>query len=191
MDYPSSDYAAESWYKKALCFFMESPQADLDQENTLLAIDEFNRFIENFPRNELVPEAEKKIKELQEKLAYKEYKIAELYRKMKSYDAALIYYQSVIDDHSGPSGSIIADMEWGIVHVKLLERNLKIIRKMRKSKQPDTGSSRYIETMEAARSSFDSARNMFLLVVNSDADTDIKKKASQKLNELEQLESRL
>ena len=99
VDYPSSNFAPEAQYKKALCYFMESPKAALDQENTLLAIDEFNRFIDNYPQNPFVKEAQKKIDELTEKLARKEYLNAEQYKKMKFYDAALIYYNSVITDY--------------------------------------------------------------------------------------------
>jgi len=53
MDYPSSKYVPDARYKRALCYYHESPKADLDQENTLLAIDDFNRFIDNYPRHEL------------------------------------------------------------------------------------------------------------------------------------------
>jgi len=99
VDYPSSNFAPEAHYKKALCYFMESPKAALDQENTLLAIDEFNRFIDNYPQNPLVNEAQKKIEELTEKLAYKEYINAEHYKKRGFYDAALLYYNFVIKDY--------------------------------------------------------------------------------------------
>ena len=98
-DYPSSLWGPEAQYKKALCYYMESPVAMLDQGNTLLAIDEFNRFIDNYPRNSLVSDAQKRIEELTAKLARKEYMNAEQYKKMKHYDAALLYYRDVIDKY--------------------------------------------------------------------------------------------
>ena len=76
---------------------MESPVAILDQENTLLAIDEFNRFIDNYPLSPIIDDAQEKIEELTAKLARKEYINAEQYKKRKHYEAALIYYREVID----------------------------------------------------------------------------------------------
>jgi outer membrane protein assembly factor BamD len=120
-DYPSSDYAAQAQYKKALSYFMESPQASLDQENTRLALDEFNRFIENYPNNSLVADAQAKIEELREKLAYKEYLSAQLYFRMKRYDAAIIYYKMVISEF--PRSSWVDDAQFGIgmAHMKKKE----------------------------------------------------------------------
>lgn len=120
-DYPSSQFVAEAQYKKALSYFMESPKASLDQENTGLAIDEFKRFMENFPNHPLAAEAQKRIEELQEKLAYKEYLSAELYRKMKSpesLEAALIYYQSVIDEYPRSVWASQSLYGMGLVYIK-------------------------------------------------------------------------
>jgi len=97
-DYPSSNYAPEAQYKKALCYFKESPKAQLDQENTNLAIDEFNRFVDNYPQNTLVTDAQKKIEELREKLAYKDYLNAQLYLHMKQYEAAIIYFEDISEN---------------------------------------------------------------------------------------------
>ena len=96
MDYPSSPYAAQAQFNKALCYFNESPRPELDQENTRLAIAEFLRFIDNYPLDEKRDQAQEYIEELREKLAYKKYRNAEIYRKRKNYDAAVIYYKDVI-----------------------------------------------------------------------------------------------
>ena len=120
-DYPSSEYAADAWYKKALCYFMESPKANLDQENTQLAIDEFHRFIDNFPRNELVKDAQERIRELESKLAYKYYLVAELYRKMNARDAALIYYKALVEEYPQTVWRPYAWFGMGCVHEDLDE----------------------------------------------------------------------
>jgi outer membrane protein assembly factor BamD len=125
-DYPSSEFVAESQYKKALSYYMESPKAALDQENTRLAMDEFGRFIENFPSNPLIPEAQKRIEELREKLAYKDYSSAELYRRMKnpeSLEAALIYYQSVIDEYPRSIWVDHSRLGMGIVYLMKKDRD--------------------------------------------------------------------
>lgn len=110
-DYPTSKLASEARYKRALCYFNESPRSELDQENTNLAIDDFRRFIDNFPDNVLAKDANAKIAELQEKLAYKDYKNAELYRKLKKYDSAIIYYNSIEENY--PKSVWIDDSNYG------------------------------------------------------------------------------
>ena len=90
----------------------------MDQENTLLAIDDFNRFIDNYPRHELVAEAQKYIDELRAKLAYKDYKAAELYRKLKKYESALLYYRIVIRDNPRTIWAYEARYGMGLIYLK-------------------------------------------------------------------------
>lgn len=120
-DYPSSKFAPQAHYQKALCYYMESPQAKLDQENTRFAIDEFNRFIDTYPTNEFVKDAHTKIDELTAKLAYKEFLSAELYRKMKHYDAAVIYYRYVIAEYPRTVWAHYSRFGIGEVHFKKKE----------------------------------------------------------------------
>ena len=139
-DYPSSQFVAESQYKKALSYYMESPKAALDQENTRMAIDEFGRFIENFPGNSLIQEAQKRIEELKEKLAYKEYQTADLYRKMKSPEsltAALLYYQAVIDEFPRSVWVDYSRYGMGIVYLKKKdnEKALEIFKQLAESER--------------------------------------------------------
>ncbi len=117
-EYPSSTHTVEARYKRALCFYHESPKAVLDQENTLLAIDEFNRFIDNYPQHELTKEAQKYIDELNSKLAYKEYKNAEIYRKLKKYESALVYYLGVIRDYPRTIWAHESRYGMGLVYIK-------------------------------------------------------------------------
>ena len=186
MDFPSSEYAAEAWFKKAMCYFMESPRADLDQENTQLAIDEFNRFIDNFPRNEFVEEARQKISELREKLAYKEYKNGELYRKMKQYDSALIYFGYVVEQYPKSIWVHHSRFSMGVVHVKLLKAEKKKLKKLEKKENIDEDKSK--ELRYNITKDYNQAKEYFTLVINSEAESDLKKKASEKLSDLEQIE---
>jgi len=118
MDYPSSKLVPEASFKRALCYYHESPKADLDQENTRIAIDDFNRFIDNFPRHPLAAEAQKYIEELTAKLAFKSYKAAELYRKLKKYEAALMYYRLVIKDYPRNIWADEARYGMGLIYLK-------------------------------------------------------------------------
>ena len=86
-------------YKIGLCYYNLSPVGPLDEASTLRAIDEFQTFIEYYPTNEFVKDAEAKIKELNTRKAKKLYNAAELYMKMEYYKAAIIYFNNVIEKY--------------------------------------------------------------------------------------------
>lgn len=103
---PASDFVPESQYLLADCYYELSPNFNLDQKYTKKAIQEFQAFIDFFPTNERVPDAEKKIDELNNKLAEKTYLIASIYEKMDYLKAAVIYYNDVIETyHDTPYAS--------------------------------------------------------------------------------------
>ena len=96
---PRSDYVDDARYKVAMCYFKMAPKYSLDQEYTYKAITQFQQFLEEYPDSELRPEAEKMLAESVNKLAKKEYKDGELYRKMRYYRAALISFDSVLEKY--------------------------------------------------------------------------------------------
>lgn len=95
--YPKSEYLDDAMFKVAMSDFKLSPKPSLDQKYTVSALENFQRFIEDFPNSALVPEAEKKIFTCRLKLAEKDFNAAELYRKLDDNYAALVYYNSVLD----------------------------------------------------------------------------------------------
>ncbi len=96
---PASTYLADAQFMLAECYYELSPNYTLDQKYTKKAIEEFQAFIDFFPTNPKVTEAEKKISEMNDKLALKEYNSAGIYEKMDDYSASLIYYTDVIDTY--------------------------------------------------------------------------------------------
>ncbi len=96
---PSSKFVPDAQYMLAECYYLLSPNYALDQKYTKKAIEEFQAFIDFFPTNSRVTEAEKKIAEMNEKLAHKEYNSAYIYDRMGDYRAALLYYNFVIEDY--------------------------------------------------------------------------------------------
>jgi outer membrane protein assembly factor BamD len=94
---PSSEFLADAQYMLADCYYELSPNFALDQQYSKKAIEEFQVFIDVFPLNEKVAQAETKINELNDKLAKKEFESARIYGKMEYYDAALKYYDSVVE----------------------------------------------------------------------------------------------
>ncbi len=80
-------------------FYQMSPRAALDQEYTIKAIREFQVFLEDFPTHSKKEDVEKKIYELREKLAEKQWRNAEIYRKMRKFKASIIYYDIVLSNY--------------------------------------------------------------------------------------------
>ncbi len=95
--YARSEYLDDAQYKIALCYYELSPKADLDQKYTSQAVEEFQKFLEDYPESELKDEASQKLQELRHKLAKKEYSSADLYRRLSYFDAALVYYDEVLN----------------------------------------------------------------------------------------------
>lgn len=94
---PASEFVPKAQFMLAESYYQLSPNYTLDQKYTVKAIEEFQAFIDFFPLNEKVSEAEQKIIELNNKLAEKEYTIAYIYQKMDYYNASLKYYENVVE----------------------------------------------------------------------------------------------
>jgi outer membrane protein assembly factor BamD len=96
---PASEFVSDAQYMLAESYYELSPSFNLDQTYTKKAIEEYQAFIDFFPANTRVPEAEQKINELNDKLAQKEFNNAVIYEKMEYYTAALMYYTNVVETY--------------------------------------------------------------------------------------------
>jgi len=94
---PASPLVPEGQYKLALCYYNLSPQSHLDQQYTLKSIDAFQSFVEYYPGHTRAPEAEEKIRELNARLAKKEFDTARLYATLGYSRSAMLYYDGVIE----------------------------------------------------------------------------------------------
>lgn len=97
--YGNDERVPQAEFERALSFYERSPSYQLDQTYTRRALNAFTLFIDRYPNHELVPEAEERIEELQEKLARKQYEAAELYERRQMWEAAANYYESVFDQY--------------------------------------------------------------------------------------------
>ena len=95
----SSPFVPESQYMLASCYYELSPAYPLDQKYTKKAIEELQAFIDFFPADQRVPPAEKKIKDLYQKLAEKEFHNATIYERMEYYSAAILACTKVIETY--------------------------------------------------------------------------------------------
>jgi outer membrane protein assembly factor BamD len=98
-NYPRSAMAEEAMFMNAYCYYLDSPVSGLDQTNTYTAIKELQLFINFYPRSERVEEANRLIDERRAKLQRKDLDIANLYLKMKLYEAAITSYNNLLKEY--------------------------------------------------------------------------------------------
>ncbi|MCS7169453.1 MAG: outer membrane protein assembly factor BamD [Candidatus Kapabacteria bacterium] len=98
--YPQSVYAREALYKIGLSYIALSPPYDRDQEYTHKALQALMEFRYLYPADSLLPEVERQVRRMRNKLAQREYSVAYLYRKLRSPEAALIYYDTVLQQYT-------------------------------------------------------------------------------------------
>jgi outer membrane protein assembly factor BamD len=98
-NYPRSALAEEAMFMNAYCYFLDSPVSSLDQTNTYTAIKEMQLFINLYPGSSRIDEANKLIDQLRAKLQRKDLDIAELYLKMRLYEAAIYSYKNVLKEY--------------------------------------------------------------------------------------------
>jgi outer membrane protein assembly factor BamD len=98
--YPFGKYAEEANFLAAMCDYHLSPKPELDQGNTVSALEGFNIFINRFPQSPRVEESRRMITELQEKLVQKSYISAKLYYDMRQYKAAAVALNNSLKEHA-------------------------------------------------------------------------------------------
>lgn len=102
-NYPSSKLTPDARFKIAECYAAQSPRVQLDQSNTTKAINAFQSFIDYYPDSPLATKAAAEITKLRDKLALKDYEIAQLYTEMGYYRAATVYYNVVLEKYHDSS----------------------------------------------------------------------------------------
>jgi len=116
--YPTSKNAEECRYMGAYCYYLDSPEFALDQENTYKAIDALQLFINLYPKSDRVKQASQYITDLRAKLELKAYTNARLYYDLGNYQITN-YKASVIALKNGeidfPDIKYIEDMDLLIV----------------------------------------------------------------------------
>ncbi|MGB3947023.1 MAG: outer membrane protein assembly factor BamD [Bacteroidia bacterium] len=87
--FPNGKHAEECAYMNAYCYYLSSPQYSLDQSDTKLAIKEFQKFTNQYPKSERIPECNQMLDKLWGKLERKSYENAMLYYNTYDYKAAI------------------------------------------------------------------------------------------------------
>jgi len=97
-EFPRSQFNEEAQYLIGYCYYLDSPNARLDQKTSQDAIDALQLFINLFPGSSRVSDATKLIDELREKLVYKSYLSGRLYYDLADYRAAVISLTNCIKE---------------------------------------------------------------------------------------------
>nr|WP_255905126.1 outer membrane protein assembly factor BamD [Pedobacter mongoliensis] len=116
--YPNSPKAEESRFISAYCYYLESPNYTLDQENTIRAIEALQLFINLYPKSERVAEASTLINNLRDKLEKKSYANARLFYDIGDYKSAVIAFRNSIRDF--PDTKYAEEMEYLTVKAQQL-----------------------------------------------------------------------
>lgn len=99
--YPTSEKLEEAAYKSARSYYELSPRYDLDQTETVQAIDKLQAFINRFPESERLEEANTLVTELRVKLEKKAYEIAKQYHHTMNYTSAITAFDNFLLDYPG------------------------------------------------------------------------------------------
>lgn len=116
--YPRSEKKELAEYREAYCFYELSPRYKLDQEETLKAIDKFQLYISRYPESARTDSVILIMDELRNKLARKYFEAGKLYKRLKSYQAAAVYYGLTIDRY--PESEWAEPSLAGQIHAYLL-----------------------------------------------------------------------
>jgi outer membrane protein assembly factor BamD len=102
--YPKGEYTELSRFYSGYGLFLDSPDPRLDQAQTYKAIAQLQLYMEYYPQSERASEAQNILFELQEKLAYKELRVTELYYNLgtymgNNYQASIITAQNALKNY--------------------------------------------------------------------------------------------
>ena len=89
----------KSQFMLCKCYFNISLEYNKDQSDTYIAIEKLQYFIEKETMRDYIDDIEIMILDLRTKLAKKDFYTAKLYIKLEELDAAIIYYENIVNDY--------------------------------------------------------------------------------------------
>ena len=98
-EFPTSEYVEEAQFMVGYTGYLLSPKPRLDQSVTRQAIESLQLYINLYPYNERVEEANRLIDELQNKLVYKSYLSAKLYYDFENFKAAVVALNNSLQEY--------------------------------------------------------------------------------------------
>jgi len=102
--FPNMPEAAEAQLKVANIHYRQMEKADRDYTHAKRAEEEYKQLILQFPDSKLVPEGKQRLRDVQEVLAEREFRIGRFYYMKESWPAAIARLQSLADIYPLYSG---------------------------------------------------------------------------------------
>jgi outer membrane protein assembly factor BamD len=97
--YPQMEEAAEAQQKICDMQYQQMDKSDRDPTHAFRADDECRQLLIQFPNSKAAPLAAQRLRDIQEVLGDREYRVAELYGKKGSYPASANRYQALTDQY--------------------------------------------------------------------------------------------
>jgi outer membrane protein assembly factor BamD len=97
--FPNMPEAAEAQLKIANIHYQQMEKPDRDYTHALRAEEEYRQLILQYPDNPLVPEAKQKLRDVEEVIAEREYRVGRFYYLRQSYPAAIARLKSLADKY--------------------------------------------------------------------------------------------
>ena len=94
--YPFSRDAEKAAFMSAYCSYLQSPEAGLDQTNTVSAIKQLKEFVERYPNSDSLNRANALLTDLNDKLEEKDYNMCRLFYRMENYSAAITSFENLL-----------------------------------------------------------------------------------------------
>ena len=116
--FPNLPEASEAQLKVATIHYRQMEKPDRDFAQAQRAADEYKNLIQQYPDSPLVPQAKQKLREVQEVLAERQYRIAHFYYLRDNLAASQARLQSLTDSYPLYSGSDEALFELGNLYEK-------------------------------------------------------------------------
>lgn len=97
--FPNMPEAAEAQLKIANIHYQQMEKPDRDYTHAMRAEQEYRQLIMQFPDSKLVPEAKQRLREVQEVIAEREFRVGRFYYLRESYPAAIARLRSLVDKY--------------------------------------------------------------------------------------------
>jgi outer membrane protein assembly factor BamD len=97
--FPISPKAEESLFMSAMCSVKNAPAEPLDQEESEIALNELQLFVQRYPESELVDSCNQVMDKLRLKLENKAFLSVKLYAQTENYQAAVVSGRSFIEEY--------------------------------------------------------------------------------------------
>ena len=111
-DYPESDSSGSASFRLGEAYYGQSRKPDFDQEYTDKAIDQWEKYLHDYPGHWRNAEAESRVLSARSRLAKKLVNTGTLYLKLRLWEPSRVYFHRVLNEYGDTSA--VADAKLGL-----------------------------------------------------------------------------